>query len=326
MYNYGYDYGYADPNAGLGLLGGIFAMMGTLMLISTIISIIMIVSQWIIFKKAGKKGWEAIVPIYNFIVLLEITGLPMWYIALLFVPFANIYAMFKIYIELAHKFGKSTGFGVLSVFFGFVCLPILAFGKNNLYNGNVNQNVQTNNINTNNLNTNHNNNMVNNMNNSNLQQPFVYNQNINNNVNNEQVQNINNDMNYSMNSISQPENNQVPSFATQPVINQQPQIVEQPAMANTLYNAEPTIQQPMFEPANNMNTQINPIQESITQPEVNQVPSFAAQPVINQQPVLEQSLNNTMQPNPVPQLNVIPGMGEMPQPTMPNQNNNNQNM
>ena len=89
--------------------------------------------MWKIYKKAGKPGWAAIVPVYNIIVLLEIAELPLWYIALFLVPFANIYAMFKIYIELAHKFGKSTGFGVASVFFSVICFPILAFNKNIVY-------------------------------------------------------------------------------------------------------------------------------------------------------------------------------------------------
>jgi phosphoglucosamine mutase len=43
--------------------------------------------------------------------------------------------MFKIYIELAHKYGKTTGFGIATMFFSFVCLPILGFSKNCVYNG-----------------------------------------------------------------------------------------------------------------------------------------------------------------------------------------------
>ena len=99
------------------------------------VGILVIVSLWMIFKKAGKPGWASIVPIYNIIVLIQIVGLPLWYLVLLIIPFANIYAIFKIYIELAHKFGKSTGFGVLSVFFSEICLPILAFDKNATYKG-----------------------------------------------------------------------------------------------------------------------------------------------------------------------------------------------
>ena len=99
------------------------------------IAVVMIVSFWKIYTKAGKPGWAAIVPVYNFVVLLQICDLPLWYIVLFFIPFANIYAIIKIYIELAHKFGKSTGFGVLTFFFSFVCLPILVFDNNATYNG-----------------------------------------------------------------------------------------------------------------------------------------------------------------------------------------------
>ena len=123
-------------------LGGISALAGVGMTIITIasilslaVSVLMVISMWKIFKKAGKEGWAAIIPIYNTIVMIQITELPMWYIALFFVPFANIYASFKINIELAKKFGKSTGFGVAMVFFPVICMPILAFSKDAVYNG-----------------------------------------------------------------------------------------------------------------------------------------------------------------------------------------------
>lgn len=121
-------YNYYDSTSVTSQVGGIFAYMGIVMLISSIVSLLMIVSMWKIFKKAGKNGWEAIIPIYNIVVLLQTVELPAWYIILFVVPFANIYVMFKMYIELAHKFGKSTGFGVATVFFSVVCLPLLAFG------------------------------------------------------------------------------------------------------------------------------------------------------------------------------------------------------
>lgn len=305
-YGYGYDYGYTDTSSISSIIGGFAAIMGIVMLISTIISIIMIVSQWIIFKKAGKKGWEAIIPIYNFIVLIQIAELPMWYIALFFVPFANIYAMFKIYIELAHKFGKSTGFGVLTVFFSFICLPILAFGKNNVYQGNKSQNTQNNNINTN-----PNNIMENNMGNPNVQQPFVFDQNINTNINNIQEYNKDNTFSQQINTVPQPEMNQTPVFNNpEPIV-------------NTIPNPEPLLQsQPQVEPINNINNLTTPRPENVMQPEMNQTPTFVqTQPVINQQPV-----NNEVQSNNIPQLNVIPGMGQNSGTMIPNQNNNNQNM
>lgn len=131
-YDYGYDYDLYDYGA-VSMQPQSGAPLVILMIISLLLSILLIVSMWKIYKKAGKPGWAAIVPVYNIIVLLEIAELPLWYIALFLVPFANIYAMFKIYIELAHKFGKSTGFGVASVFFSVICFPILAFNKNIVY-------------------------------------------------------------------------------------------------------------------------------------------------------------------------------------------------
>lgn len=125
-YDYGYDY-YDTPSSGELFAG--MAGVGVYFFIMTAFMVFMLVCIWKIFKKVGKKGWEALIPVYNIIVLLEIVGLPVWYIVLFLLPFANIYALFKIYIELAHKFGKTTGFGVATVFFSVICLPMLAFGK-----------------------------------------------------------------------------------------------------------------------------------------------------------------------------------------------------
>lgn len=130
-YDYYYDSSAADAAASA--VGAGVAILGIIYIVSIIaslaVSIVMIIAQWKIFTKAGKPGWAAIVPFYNNWVMVEVSGLPGWYFALLFLPVANIIATFMIYIEVAKKFGKSTGFGVASVFFPFVCLPILGFGK-----------------------------------------------------------------------------------------------------------------------------------------------------------------------------------------------------
>lgn len=154
MYDYSY-YDTMDP----GFASGIFAAFGGMMLFSSLIGIFMIVCMWKIFTKAGKEGWKSIIPIYNIIVLLEIVELPIWYIVLYIIPFINIYALFKTYIELAHKFGKSTGFGVLMIFFGIVCFPILAFDSSTYQGGNYSEttNYSNANMNTNDFNSNLNN-------------------------------------------------------------------------------------------------------------------------------------------------------------------------
>ena len=288
-YGYGYDYSYAYGDVDTtvaGILGG-FAIFGLIVVIISIAtSILMLVSQWKIYKKAGKQGWECLIPVYNIIVLLQIVELPMWYLALFFVPFANIYAMFKIFIELAHKFGKSTGFGVLTAFFSVICLPILAFGKNNVYNGSNNQqnnnvNMQTTQYTPNNMNA-YQNPTPNMENNSNTQQPFMFNQNINTEINPiPAVQNV--------------ENNNFNNPATSMNTMVQPSMPE----ANPLGSVTPNVtSQPMESPI--INNQVN------QQPEV--------QPFENGAPNVETTLN------------VIPGVGTPSEPVVQNPNNNNNQM
>ena len=137
-----YDYGYNTGTAvstGLGAVFGIFVFMW---IISIAIGVFSIVCMWKVFKKAGKNGWEAIIPIYNLIVMLEIAGCPMWYIVLFFIPVGNVIVMFLIYIELAKKFGQGTGFGIGLVFLNLIFMAMLAFGKKYVYQGAVNTNQQ----------------------------------------------------------------------------------------------------------------------------------------------------------------------------------------
>ena len=131
--NYGYDYSYdlgSSVATGFGAALGILAFVYILCLS---VCIFTIVCNWKVFKKAGKNGWEAIIPIYNIVVLLEITKLPMWYLILFFIPFANFVALIIIYIELAKKFGQSTLFGIGLTFFTPIFMAILAFNKNYVY-------------------------------------------------------------------------------------------------------------------------------------------------------------------------------------------------
>ena len=124
MYNdYGYGYSSASVFAGIGI---------AYVVIMLTISVLMIVSYWKIFVKAGKPGWAAIVPIYNFIVMSEIAEKPWWYVLLLCVPIANIYAMVVVYNGIVKKFGKGTGYTVGMIFLPIIFVPMLAFGKNNV--------------------------------------------------------------------------------------------------------------------------------------------------------------------------------------------------
>jgi hypothetical protein len=92
------------------------------------VGILMIASMWVIFTKANEPGWAAIIPIYNIVVLLKITGKPVWWIVLFLIPFVSLIVAILIYISLAKSFGKGAGFGIGMIILPFVFFPMLAFG------------------------------------------------------------------------------------------------------------------------------------------------------------------------------------------------------
>lgn len=107
----------------------IYAIMAPFFVVSAAFAVLVIVSQWIIFRKAGKGGWEAIIPFYSFYVLLKIVGKPGWWLVLMLIPFVNIVYLIWTYNMLSKSFGKDEGFTVGLALLGIVFFPILAFGK-----------------------------------------------------------------------------------------------------------------------------------------------------------------------------------------------------
>lgn len=107
-----------------------FAAVGTAMsVVSLILCVIIIASNWVLFTKAGKPGWAAIVPIYNIWVQFEIVwgkGVMMF---LMLVPLVNFVIAIMTNIKLAKAFGKGTGFGILLIFLAPIAMPMLAFGN-----------------------------------------------------------------------------------------------------------------------------------------------------------------------------------------------------
>jgi hypothetical protein len=90
--------------------------------------VVMIAGMWKVFAKAGKPGWAAIVPIYNYIVMLEIVGRPIWWIVLFLIPFVNFVVFIIIALDMAKSYGRSTGFGLGLIFLPFIFYLILGFG------------------------------------------------------------------------------------------------------------------------------------------------------------------------------------------------------
>ena len=127
----------------LNLIGSIAIFIIFAFIISIVVSIVLIIALWKIFTKLGKQGWISLIPFYNTWVLFETQGIKGWWSL---IPFANIIFMYIAYYKLAINFGRSSGFAILTIFFPYICLPILAFSKDkNKEESNIN-NQNTNNV------------------------------------------------------------------------------------------------------------------------------------------------------------------------------------
>jgi hypothetical protein len=112
-----------DTAAMLALLLPVFIFWG-------IVVVVCIIAQWVVFTKAGRGGWEVLIPFYGTIVLLQIVGKPWWWLLLMiFLPGINLIWFIWMTNMLSKSFGKDEGFTVGLLLLSFVFYPILAFGK-----------------------------------------------------------------------------------------------------------------------------------------------------------------------------------------------------
>lgn len=108
------------------------------MIIMLAVAVFSIVAMWKVFKKAGKEGWAALIPIYNLVVLFQISGIDPKKLFWFLLPFIGQIIVFvyliMAYIKLAKAFGKSSGFAAGLMFLNVVFMGILAF-DDSVYSG-----------------------------------------------------------------------------------------------------------------------------------------------------------------------------------------------
>ncbi len=88
---------------------------------------------WKVFEKARVPGWKALIPVYNVVVILRLTGRPFYWLFLLFVPVVNIVIGVILRIETAERFHKGPVFGAGLVLLPFIFFPILGFGTDRYF-------------------------------------------------------------------------------------------------------------------------------------------------------------------------------------------------
>lgn len=89
---------------------------------------------WPVFEKAGRKGWESVVPYYNLWVFLQIIKKPWWWMLLLFFPFLNVFMYMLMLVELAKGFNKFKLWEqFVAVLFPFVYFPMLGLNEDEVF-------------------------------------------------------------------------------------------------------------------------------------------------------------------------------------------------
>lgn len=111
----------------------------TILVVIVVLFVYGTILRWIIYRKAGKHGWAAIIPLYRQIVMYQTCGLSPWLMLLWFVPVFGWIAMFIISIMkrfcLANSFGRGVLFGFGLLFLQPIFESILAFNSKIEYEG-----------------------------------------------------------------------------------------------------------------------------------------------------------------------------------------------
>jgi signal peptidase I len=106
---------------------GVFLITGPFLILITI-------GYWKLFQKAGRPGWESIIPIYSTYIQLKLSGRPTWWLVLLIVPGIGFIVTIGIYVDFIKSFGKF-GFRqqAAGLLLGFIYLPKWGFDKETKY-------------------------------------------------------------------------------------------------------------------------------------------------------------------------------------------------
>ena len=132
-------------------LGSLVFFVLAIGLIALIVYIVGLVK---LYKKAGKEGWEAIVPFYSQWVYTEISNLNWWWFLFLIAPtiasiiskngrldsLASLVILFGYFVcnyNIAKKFHKDTGTAILMTIFPFIMIPVMAFSNSYQYDDSI---------------------------------------------------------------------------------------------------------------------------------------------------------------------------------------------
>lgn len=108
----------------------------TIIVFFLVMYVLVSISLYFLFPKAGVDGWKGLVPGLNFMEWCSIIGRPRWYAALLLIPIVNIFIYSGMAVDMVRSFGKFKFFdSFLSVIATPISFLMIAFNKESNYLG-----------------------------------------------------------------------------------------------------------------------------------------------------------------------------------------------
>ena len=140
------------------MTNNIMAMIlgGSIFIILLVVAvyIVYVIGLWKLFKKAGKQGWEAIIPFYNTYVLVEISGLNWWYFLIaisgtilgilkiegldIFANIASLAVRFFVFWNIGKKMKQNhISIAILGTLFSPIMTMVLGLSNNYQFDNNI---------------------------------------------------------------------------------------------------------------------------------------------------------------------------------------------
>ncbi|MDR3272700.1 MAG: signal peptidase I, partial [Flavobacteriaceae bacterium] len=103
---------------------------------AVVANVLYFATTWKLFQKAGRKAWEALIPVYNILATLKIIHRPWWWIIIVFIPIVGWIMAAIILVDFVRHFGRRSFLdAVLAFFFSFVFLAYLNYSPQTQYTG-----------------------------------------------------------------------------------------------------------------------------------------------------------------------------------------------
>jgi len=99
-----------------------------------LIQVVHFLGTWKLYQRAGRKAWEAAIPVYNAVVLMKIINRPWWWVVLMFIPIVNLIIIPVIWVETIRSFGRNSTIDTVAVILTLgLYIYYINYGTSNAY-------------------------------------------------------------------------------------------------------------------------------------------------------------------------------------------------